>query len=130
MPREQQREIIAALVDHIEAQPAANGSLDLHIHWRDGSTATAKVPGHVGASLRWTAEEDARIIALFRQATTQVEIARVLPGRTWGSIEQRYWQLVKPSHRVKLRRKRVMETGETYADFTFRTRESSYQSEV
>jgi hypothetical protein len=118
--RTQQGQIIAALVERIEAHPGATGSLDLHIHWRDGSTTTAQVRGRVGTSLRWTTKEDGLVIALFTQAASQLEIARALPDRTWTSIQQRYCTLVSPPDRIRVRRKPSLAPGETHADFVLR----------
>jgi hypothetical protein len=89
---------MAALVKHIAAQPGENNALDLAIHWRDGSTSHVRVPGRAGVSLRWTAEEDATILALFGRVATQVEIARALPERTWGSITQRVGEYGRARH--------------------------------
>ena len=105
LARDEQRAMLAAVVDHVEAEPAAGNALDLRIQWR------------AGESLRWTPEEDARLAALFRQGASQLEIARALPNRTWGSIEQRYWQVVAPADRVKVWRRRVIGQGETYEEY-------------
>ena len=77
----------------------------------------ARVPGRAGESLRWTLEEDARLAALFRQGETQLDIARALPARTWGSIEQRYRKVVAPADRFKMWRRQMIKKGETYEEY-------------
>jgi hypothetical protein len=78
------------------------------------------VRGRVGTSLRWTAEEDDQVIALFTQFASQLEIARALPDRTWTSIQQRYCKLVRPPDRIRVRRRTSITPGETYAEFALR----------
>jgi hypothetical protein len=77
----------------------------------------AQVAGRKGLSLLWTATEDAQVIALFTQGVSQLDIARTLPERTWTSIQQRYYLLVKPQHRVKLWRRQLIAPGETCTEF-------------
>ena len=115
LARDEQRAILAALVDHVAAQPGAGNALDLHIHWRDGATTAAQVhrPRRRLAALDAGGRRPSRR-ALPAGAPASWTSPAPSPTARGVRSRQRYWEVVAPADRVKVRRRRVMEKGETY----------------
>lgn len=120
MSRQEQRQILHAYIERIDATPMENNAVELDVHWKDATCTTAQVPGQAGASLVWTDEEIETLIGLFQSGKDQLEIASALPYRTWGAIVQQYQKRVPVPERFKMRRKRHIKVNETYIDYAER----------
>lgn len=120
MSPDEQRQALHTFISRIEATLTAREGLSLCIYWRDDSTSKLLLPEQAGDHLRWTDEENQRLIHLMGSDADQLEVAAAFPNRTWTAITLQYRKVASAEERSKLKRKRIMKVSETYLDYLAR----------
>jgi DNA invertase Pin-like site-specific DNA recombinase len=120
MTRDEQRVVLTAFINRIEAMPVAGHGLHLVICWRDNKTDEITLPRQSTTGTNWLPEETERLLELLGTAETQMEIAQEFPGRKWKDIRLKVAHETGESSKLKFRPKPIKD-DESYQDYLHRT---------
>jgi hypothetical protein len=85
MTHEEKRVAFHAFIKRIEAKQIEKGGLHLTIHWLDNSKDKLTVYRGYG-STSWTPPENSQLLGLIEAGSSQVDICKAFPDRTWRAI--------------------------------------------
>lgn len=116
MTRDEQRVVLAAFINRIEATPVAGHGLHLVICWRDTKTDEITLPRQSTTGTNWLPEETAWLLELLETAEAQLEIAQAFPNRKWKDIRLKVAHATGESSKLKFHPKPVKD-DESYHDY-------------
>lgn len=115
LERGEKREVVHAFIERVKATAIGNAALRLNIHWRDNSVNQVLVRSNASHTPHWLPDETERLLELYDNDVSQIEIAREFPDRDWNSIGNKLYRLRGTTtlrHNAK-----PIKNRETYQDY-------------
>lgn len=124
MSRDENRVVLHAFIERIEAEPGDGHSLELTVHWRDETTDCIVLPRQATTGNNWLPEETEYLLELVESGASELEIARAFPTRTWSNIRNKFYRETGSGEAIRFKKKRIKD-NECYLDYAERTGEDS-----